>query len=232
MRSVAGVAASARRGLVLGGLASAVVLASGGCSNQRPVGMLQRDGDAAMRAGYPAEAIEPYGQWVDRQPHRAEAQHSLGMALYGAGRVSEAVAPLVVASDLEPASDEYFDDMARAMREAGREQSLIATLRASAAEKGRLVDWMRLGRNLMELGLMDEAHEALTTAATIDAGRTVEPQLALAELFRRLDRPQEELRRLRMAYAIDPRDERVLSGLRALDVVPGPSLALPPEERP
>lgn len=222
MRSMAGVVGVA--GLVMWGLV--------GCSNQRPVGMLQRDGDAAMRAGYPAEAVEPYAEWVDRQPQRAEAQHALGTALYQSGRVSEAVAPLAVASDLEPANDEYFDAMARAMREAGRERSLIATLRASAAEKGRLVDWMRLGRNLMELGLMDEAHEALTTAATIDAGRTVEPQLALAELFRRLDRPQDELRRLRMAYAIDPRDERVLAGLAGLDVVPGPSLALPPEERP
>lgn len=194
--------------------------------------MLQGDGDRAMREGYPSEAVEPYQDWVARQPQRALAQHSLGKALYESGRVSEAVTPLTVASDLEPANEEYFADMARAMREAGREASLISTLRANAAEKGRLTDWLRLGRNLMELGLMDEAHQAFTTAASIDAGRTVEPQLAFADLYHRLDRPAEELRRLRMAYYINPRDERVTQRLAGLDVVPGPSLALPPEERP
>ena len=79
---------------------------------------------------------------------------------------------------------------------------------------------------------MDEAHEALRNAAAIDAGQTVEPQLALADFYNRLDRPADEVRRLRMAYWIAPEDPRVVQRLAARDVVPGPSLAITPEERP
>lgn len=221
--AVVGALASVAAGTILGLVA---------CADQRPVGLLERDGNRAMLQGRPAEAVEHYQEWVDRQPQRAEAQNALGRALLEAGRPSEAVGPLTVAWDHAPNNEEYFDAMARAMREAGREASLISTLRSSATEKGRLVDYLRLGRNLQALGLMDEAHLAFKTAADIDAGRTVVPQLALADFFHTLGRPQDEIRRLRMAYAIDPKDERVLSRLDALDVVPGPSLALPPEERP
>lgn len=213
------------------GLAAALAIVSG-CQTQRPVGLLQRDGEQAMLRGEPQEAIGYYQEWVDRQPQRADAQHALGEALLEAGRPSEAVGPLTVAWDHDQDNEEYFDDMAAAMRAAGRDQTLIGTLQTNATEKGRLVDYMRLGRNLQAMGLMDEAHQALKTAADIDAGRTVEPQLAFADFYRQLDRPQEEIRRLRMAYAIDPTDERVLARIHALDMIPGPSLALPPEERP
>jgi len=207
-------------------------LALAGCQSTRPVGLLQRDGEAAMLRGQPHEAVGHFQEWVDRQPQRADAQHALGMALLESGRASEAVGPLTVAWDHEEANEVYFDAMARAMREAGRDQSLIATLGSSATERGRLIDYMRLGRNLQAMGLMDEAHQAFRTAADIDAGRTVEPQLAMADFFRALDRPAEETRRVRMAYAIDPRDERVLARIGELELIPGPSLALPPEERP
>ena len=213
-------------------LALVALISLAGCSSQRPIGLVQRDGDRAMLQGNPSEAIGFYQEWVDRQPRRPEAQHALGLALLESGRPSEAAGPLTVAWDHEPDNDVYFRDMARAMREAGREASLIATLRTNATERGRMIDYLRLGQNLQELGLMDEAHEALKTAAAIDAGRTVTPQLALAQFYHRLDRPADEVRRLRMAYAIDPSDQRVIDALMARDVVPGPSLAITPEERP
>lgn len=212
--------------------AMAVLSLATACSHQRPVGLLQRDGDRAMLQGRPQEAVSYYQEWVSRQPHRPEAHHALGLALLESGRASEAVEPLTVAFDHHPENDSYFDAMADAMRQAGREASLIATLRTSAAERGRLIDYLRLGRNYQALGLMDEAHQAFKTAADIDAGRTVEPQLALAGLFRALNRPREELHRLRMAYSIDPDDPRVIGRLEELNIVVGPSLALPPVERP
>lgn len=219
-----------RAGLVVAACGAATVLSA--CQSARPVGLLQRDGDAAMLRGQPQEAVGHYQEWVDRQPQRADAQHALGMSLLESGRASEAVGPLTVAWDHEQDNEVYFDAMARAMREAGRDQSLISTLRTNTIEKGRLVDYMRLGRNLQAMGLMDEAHQAFRTAADIDAGRTVEPQLALADFFKALGRSAEETRRVRMAYAIDPKDERVLDRIWELELIPGPSLALPPEELP
>lgn len=225
-----------RIGTVGGMIAASVVVFScgllAGCSSSRPVGLLQRDGDRAMLQGAPSEAIPYYQEWVERQPQRAEAQHSLGLALLESGRPSEAVGPLTVAWDHEPDNDTYFRDMARSMRESGREASLIGTLRTNATEKGRMIDYLRLGQNLQELGLMDEAHEALKNAAAIDAGQTVKPQLALADFYNRLGRPADEVRRLRMAYSIDPENDEVVGRLLARDVVPGPSLAITPEERP
>lgn len=221
---------AAPAGLVAAALAAALALAA--CQTQRPVGLLQRDGDQAMRFGHPEIAVEHYQQWVERQPHRAEAHHSLGLALLEAGRPAEAAEHLTVAYDHQPDNEQYFDDMALALREAGRDQTLLTTLHSNAVEQGTMRDYLRLGKNLMAIGSMDEAYQALKTAADMDAGRSVEPQLALADLYNRLDRPSEELRRLRMAYAIDRTDQRVLDRLNALDVIPGPSLALPPEQAP
>ena len=69
---------------------------------------------------------------------------------------------------------------------------------------------------------------ALETAIRLDGARSVEPYLDAAGFAERLGDIDQALRRLRQAYGIDPRDQRVQQRLRALGEVPGPTILLPP----
>ena len=127
--------------------AMAVLSLATACSHQRPVGLLQRDGDRAMLQGRPQEAVSYYQEWVSRQPHRPEAHHALGLALLESGRASEAVEPLTVAFDHHPENDSYFDAMADAMRQAARG---LADRDAPHQRRGARPahDYLRLGLKL------------------------------------------------------------------------------------
>jgi Tfp pilus assembly protein PilF len=74
----------------------------------------------------------------------------------------------------------------------------------------------------------DSAQVAIRTAIELDDGRSVEPYLVAADLAERLGDLDLAVRRLRQAYGIDSRNDRVRERLRDLGEIPGPTLALPP----
>jgi cytochrome c-type biogenesis protein CcmH/NrfG len=104
-------------------------------------------------------------------------------------------------------------------------------LRGLAQDRGGVSDWVRLGRFTARMGDADGAEAALTTAATMDRGQTIEPQLALANLYRSIGATEREKERLRMALYLDPKNEAVMQRLRELGEIPGPSLVLQPTEQ-
>ena len=89
---------------------------------------------------------------------------------------------------------------------------------------------LRLGQFASRVGHADEALTALKTAARLDAGKSVEPQLALASFYGSVNDKPNEIRRLRMASWIAPANIQAAARLRALGEIPGPSQAIQPEE--
>lgn len=90
---------------------------------------------------------------------------------------------------------------------------------------------MRLGRLMNAAGDRDEARRAYLIAARVDGGRSLEPQLALAELYASIGDEPNAVDRLRMAYYLKPKSERVLDLARQLDQIIGPTFGKRPLEQ-
>lgn len=91
---------------------------------------------------------------------------------------------------------------------------------------------MRLGRFSSRMGHPDEAKEAYMTAARLDAGQSFKVQKEIASFFETLGDKQNAVRRLRMAYWLNPSDPEVLAAIRRMGEIPGPSFGMPPAEQP
>jgi tetratricopeptide (TPR) repeat protein len=214
------------------GLIAAVALAglAGGCGQQRSLDYVEKSGDKAFAAGDYAVAQKEYKEYVDRRPGKARVQHSLGMSYLQMGQAEAAVQCLSVAHDLEPANPEYTEDLARAYFKAGDRGKLYEYLHRLTQQPGTAADYVRLGEYAARLGDADEAQNALLTGAKIDGGRTVGPQIALADFYAGIGDKENALKRLRMALFIEPKNEVVAARIRELGEIPGPSYAITPEE--
>jgi tetratricopeptide (TPR) repeat protein len=212
-------------------LLACLALAAGACANRTPLGTLQERGDAAFARGDYAGAYEQYHQYVQRSQADPVVLHSMGRTLMELGRPGEAVTYLRLSHDLVPQVDRYLETLAEAMFQSGDREGLYRLLRAETANRGRVDDYIRLGTYAARLHDPDEAETALLQAALLDGGRTIEPQLALANFYSSIGDRERAVERLRMALWFDVRSEAVSAKLRALGEIPGPSLALPPRER-
>jgi Flp pilus assembly protein TadD len=93
-------------------------------------------------------------------------------------------------------------------------------------------DYIRLAKYCQKAGDTDGAQEAYLQAARLDGGRTVSPQLALADFYTSINDEEAAQKRIRMAYFIDPRSKAVNERMLAHGLTPAPELALTPAERP
>lgn len=213
---------------VMGLIGAGLVFA--GCSNQRSLDYVEKSGDKAFASGDYATAQKEYKEYVDRRPGKARVQHSLGMSYLEMGQAQAAVQCLSVAHDLEPANDEYTEDLAQAYFKAGDRGKLYEYLHRLTQQPGTVKDYIRLGNYAAKLGDVDEAQNALFTAAKIDGGKTIEPQVALATFYASIGDKENALKRWRMALYIDPKNAEVAAKIRQLGEIPGPSYSLVPDE--
>lgn len=211
------------------GLAGAALLMTG-CASTRSLEFVEKSGDKAFESGNYALAQKEYKEYVDRRPGKARVQHSLGMTYVALNQPQAAVQCLSVAHDLEPANVAYTDDLAEAMYLTGDRGRLYEYLRRLTQQPGTVEDYTRLGRYAAKLGDVDEAQNALLTAARLDGGKTVGPQMALADFYRGIGDRENALKRLRMALYIDPKNTEVAARIRELGEIPGPSYSLVPDE--
>jgi len=211
-------------------LATAMILTLTGCSGQRPLHIVKRDGDYAYRTGDYATAQKDYAEYVTRKPETHQLRYDLAKAYLADGRARSAIEELTIALDVSPLNDDYLDLLAQSMLQANERDALTTLLRRNASERGRVSDYIRLGVYSSKIGNADEAKEALLTAAKIDGGKTVKPQMALADFYGTLNDKKSQTRRLRMAYFIDPSDESVVKQLVDLGEQPAPGFGLKPEE--
>lgn len=212
----------------LGSLAIAGACQSDG--GQRGLMKVLKDADWAYEHGNYETAAADYREFLDRRPGDPAVAHRLARSYLQIGQADPAVQVAWLAFDRDPTSTEYLSTVAESLYQAGRTDELYRFLRTQTADRGLVEDYLRLGYYAAKLGHPDEAQQALLTAARIDAGQTVGPQLALADFYASIGDQPSALRRLRMALYVDPANPEVLAKLRSLGEIPGPSLAIQPEE--
>ncbi|MBL9000405.1 MAG: hypothetical protein JNK25_04645 [Phycisphaerae bacterium] len=200
------------------------------CGGQRPLHVILKDGEFASKTGQYDKAIADLGEYVARKPEEHRVRYELALAYIGAGQPRKAVEELNICLDVKPLNDDYLNAYARALYDSGERDALLLILRRYAAERGRVSDYIRLGEWSSRIGNADESKEALLTAAKIDQGLNIGPQLALANFYASVGDKRQEVRRVRMAYFIDPTSKAVLDYARRLGEVPGPTFPLKPEE--
>lgn len=219
-----------RRAAVLTGLILGVAGGLTACG-PRPLSMVRADANYHyFRAEY-QEAQPLYEEVVQRRAADAEAHYELGRNLLALGRATEAREQMILAYNLQPQNETYFEGMADAYVAAGNEEDLFDALEHQIRDRGGVADYLRFGKYAQKLGHADEAERALLGAAEIDGGRTIEPQLALADFYRSVGDRENEIRRLRMALWFDPSDDEIEARLRELGQVPGPTFVLEPAGR-
>ncbi len=207
---------------------SAVLL--GGCATQRTLPRVREDGDKAFERGQYDKALADYIEYVDRKPGEPVVRHQLAKTFLLVGQPEEAVPHARVAFDQHPERTDYAETLAEALFASHQPDELYAFLRLLIDQRRGVADYMRLGSFAARLGDVDEAEAAFITAAKLDAGRTSGPHLALADLYQTAGDNERAIRRLRMALYVEPGNTQIMTRLRALGEIPGPSLALQPEE--
>lgn len=200
----------------------------GGCA-QRPLPLIRELGDKAYSRGEYETARAEYKEYVERRPGEAEVQLMYARTLLALNEPAKAVEHASIAFDQLPQSEQAMETKAQALFEAGRTDEMHQFLRGLADGRGQVGDFIRLGRYTARMGDADGAEHALKTAAKLDAGKTLAPQMALADFYTSIGDAASAKRRLRMALYIDPANPEVSQRLRDMGEIPGPSLALPPE---
>lgn len=199
-----------------------------GCQTQRPADQIMERGDHLYSRGEYAAAADEYEIVAQRYPGSWQAQYRLGLALTELGRYDEARRALEIAQARRRTDPEVADALAEVMFRQGDTENLFIFLRDQADRRGTVRDYLRLGHYAAEMGDPDTALTAIEFAIEIDAGESVDPYLAAADLAERVGDRQAALRRLCQAYGIDPNDRLVSERIRGFGEVPGPTLALPP----
>ena len=207
-------------------------LFSGGCNSQRPLHVVERDARYAASKGDYEKAKADWSEFLTRKPDAVEKRLELAKAYNALGDHTMAVEQLTVAGDVDPMNDIYLDAQADSLFRKNERDALTVLLTRATTERGRASDYLRLAKYTQLLGNPDEAQQALLTAAKIDGGRTVGPQLALADFYQTRGDTAKSVQRLRMAYFLEPENKTITQRIRAAGEIPGPSFALWPTERP
>ncbi len=201
-----------------------------GCATQRALPTVRESGDRFYSRGQYQEAAADYKEYTDRKPGEPAVQLMYAKTLLALHQPAPAVEHATIAYDQHPNDDEYIETRAQALFEAKKTDELDRFLRGMTAGRGLPADYIRQAKYSLKLGDADSAATALKVAARIDGGKTAAPQIAFADFYHSIKDQPNEIKRLRMALYLDPKDPQISNRLRALGEIPGPSLAMPPEE--
>lgn len=202
-----------------------------GCTGPRPLHVVRSTADRAFSLERWEEAATNYEEFIERKPSEPEVRYRLGRSYIGMGNPKAAREHMRIACDVVPNNDQYIDGYAAALLGSDERDQLLNFLRTKANDRGKVSDFIRLGEYAAKVGHADEAIASLKTAARIDGGMTLPPQLALANFYGSIGEKDRQLERLRMAYFIAPGNPLVNDGIRAAGEIPGPTFALVPVER-
>ena len=181
----------------------------GGCEAGPSLRAMRTQGDRALEQRNYAEAVDWYEQYVQRRPIEPEVRYRLGTAYLGLKKPVKA-------------REEFLQGL----------ENDDDVLRRHARNTRQPKDYILFGKFASIVGDPDTAEVAFSEAALLDQGRSVEPQLALADFYGSLGDTGREIERLRMVLFIDVTNEAANARLRELGEVPGPSIVIPPAERP
>lgn len=190
---------------------------------------LQNRAGQAEQLGDDAQALELWREYIERRPHEAMARYRLGTLLLRTGRPQDAADNLWVAHDLKPARIDYLEALADALLQSGEQDAMFQLLRDTIDEGGLAEGHLRMARFALRAGLVDEAEESLRIAAAIVGTESDVPYRLLADLARQTGDKQREITAWRRVLWFDTADPQANARLEQLDIIPGPSIALPPD---
>lgn len=217
--------------VVLAWVVAAGVVGLAGCANQRPIHEVRASAEEAYALGDYAQAKAEWVEVNERRPGWSDARFGLGMTELALGNNTDAIEQLWLAHGIAPERGDITDALAEAMLADGRNAELAKFLFAQTRQSGKVEDYMRLGLFSQRLGDADAAERALRIAAMVDRGFSVEPQLALANLYESIGDKPNALRRLSMAGYLQPQNPEIAQRIRNLGEVPGLTFHVEPEER-
>lgn len=220
-----------RRALPIGVVAgfAALLLAASGC--QRSAFAVRESGERAYAEGDYALAASEFEEYLERVPGNPQVTHQLGRSYVKLNRTAEARERLLVAYSMRPEDDEVFASLCEGLYADKKFEELNRVLRQRAIDRGRMTDYLLIAEYAERTGDRDEAQRALLTAAKVDGGFSLEPQLELAKLYMRAGDRERAVQRLRMAYFIEPTNVEVVGLATQLGEIVGPSWAQTPAER-
>jgi hypothetical protein len=220
------------RSLVLSSLSLIAVLSATlpGCGTNRPLNIVRKDADNAYIRGNFASAEGDYQQYLSRRPEENAIRVKLAETQLAQGNTRDAINNLYIALDVEPTNDRIIDLYAEALYQGKERDALTAFVYRAANERQRVVDYIRVAKYMQLIGHPDEARQALLTAARLDDGKSFDVQMAVADFYKRVGDKRNHIRRLRMAYFLNPENEDLIKEIRAAGDIPGPTFAMAPEE--
>lgn len=198
---------------------------------QRSIIRVEQSGQYYYSIGDYDTAAKEFGEVVHRSPGLWQTRVDLAKSYMKAGKYPEAREQLEIVYTIRPNEPGVLDMLAESMVASGDVDSMAGELRRQAEQRQTVSDWMRLGVFMHKAGDHDSAESALLTAARLDKGRNLGPQLALANMYRDVGETAAALDRYRMALYLKPRDPAIQQSIRDLGAIPGPTYALVPVER-
>lgn len=174
-------------------------------------------------------AAEEYAKYASGRPNEPEVRYRLGMSELELGQIMAARTNLGVAHDLAPTNDLYTEGLGRAIVAGNDQEELYAFLRDLMDSAVNASTYITVGKVAYLGGLHDEAERAFMSAATLTGKQSAQPHRELARFYSGVGDSDSEILRWRMVLSFDIADVEANSRLRALDVIPGPSMALEPE---
>jgi tetratricopeptide (TPR) repeat protein len=221
-----------KHALTLAALASITLTMGCGAMlrGERLLPRVREDADKAFDRGDYVQARADYTEYLEQRPGEARVRNRLAQTMILTGDANMAVDHAQIAYSSDPTRGEFVETFADALLASNRNSQLFDLLRSQATDRGTVSDYDRLGRFSARAGDADGAEEAFLFAAKIDGGRSVGPQIALADFFESIGDKPKALERLRMASWIDPLNKPVAERIRAYGQIPGPSFALQPTE--
>lgn len=208
---------------------AASIFTLGGCKT-RALPAVQESGDYNYQRGQYEAALVDYQEFVTRSPGKGEVHAQLGMTYLKLGQTGMAREQLLLANTLRPEDDVIFAEMCETLYQDKKYDDLNRALRSRTVDHGRMQDWALLAMYAEKLGDLDEAQRAWLTAAQVDGGKSVAPQLGLAKLYMSIGDRDRAKKRLAMAYYIDPSNAEVRAAIKQMDEVAGPTFGIPPAE--
>jgi predicted Zn-dependent protease len=206
-----------------------VAFALGGCGTRSLVAVRDSGDQHYQYREYDA-ALQDYKEYIYRRPGNAHVHQMMGNTYVKLGEPALGCEQLKVAHALRMEDDEVFSDLCAALYADKKYDDLNRLLRERTVGKGRMTDWALLASYSDKLGDQDEAQRAWLTAAQVDGGKSVVPQLELAKLYMKVGDKGRARKRLAMAYYCDPNNGEIRALARELDEVPGPTYGIVPEE--
>jgi predicted Zn-dependent protease len=211
------------------GVSMVLAMGNAGCA-QRGLVAVRDSGDEHFKYGEYDAALKDYQEYIDRRPGNAHVHEMLGNTYLKLNETGLACEQLKLAHTLRMEDDEIFASLCEGLYADKKYDDLNRLLRERTIDRGRMQDWALLAKYSERLGDRDEAQRAWLTAAKVDGGRSVVPQLGLARLYKSVGDLGRARTRAAMAYYCDPTNGEVAALARELGEVPGPTFGVPPIE--